>query len=173
MSETGVEAIRVNADERTVSVATLGRVDAAALQDRLTEILRTLDSHFAGSASADVPTKALQVSQTGSDVLIKKPSCPTAPKFWNWRDFEWPEPEEIEKKSMEEWQTLAIQASICGVALVAGFVAKWRRFDHLFALTREPTSKHLSAFGFPRGSPRQNRKTHRWRKRHAITIKAV
>ncbi|MDB6006264.1 MAG: heavy metal translocating P-type ATPase [Prosthecobacter sp.] len=130
MSETGVEAIRVNADERTVSVATLGQVDAGALQQRLTEFLRTLDAHFAGNVEVDsgpsnAPTKALQVKQTGADVLIEKPSCPTAPTFWNWRDFEWPEPEEIERKSMEEWQTLAIQAAICGVALVAGFIAKW------------------------------------------------
>ena len=130
MSETGVEAIRLNADERTVSIATLGQVDAGALQLRLTEILRSLDARFVDGnepspATSEVPTKAVQVHHTGSQLLLEKPTCPTAPKFWHWRDFEWPEPDQIEKKSLEEWQTLAIQAAICGVALVAGFIAKW------------------------------------------------
>ena len=130
MSETGVEAIRVNTDERTVAVATLGHVDAGALQARLTEILRTLDEHFTNTENKDftpahAPTKAVHVSQAGGDVLLEKPTCPTAPKLWHWREFEWPEPEEIEQKSMEEWQTLAIQAAICGAALIIGFVCKW------------------------------------------------
>ncbi len=130
MSESGVEAIRVNADERKVAIATLGRVDTAALQERLAEILRALDARFAGTTEAEVtpahaPTKAVQLSQSGGDVLIKKPSCYTAPKLWHWRDFEWPEPEEIEQKSMEEWQAMAIQATICGVTLAAGFIATW------------------------------------------------
>ena len=130
MSETGVEAIRVNTDERKVSVATLGRVDAEALQLRLAEILRTLDAHFTSTVETDLtpanaPTKAVHVSQAGSNVLLEKPSCPTAPKLWHWRDFEWPEPEEIERKSMEEWQMLAIQAAICGASLIIGFVSKW------------------------------------------------
>ncbi len=131
MSETGVEAIRVNADERKVSIATLGRVDAGALQQRLTELLRSLDARFIENSSpgqqamAALPTKAVQVKTSGADVLLEKPTCFTAPKFWNWRDFEWPEPEEIERKSLEEWQSLAIQAAICGVALAAGFVSHW------------------------------------------------
>ncbi len=129
MSETGVEAIRVNADERKVSIATLGRVDAGALQIRLTDVLRTLDAHFVGGKESTIaisgaPTKAVQVKHSGGDLLFEKPTCPTAPKLWHWRDFEWPEPEEIEKKSLEEWQALAIQAFICGAALVTGFVAK-------------------------------------------------
>ena len=130
MSESGVEAIRVNTDERTVAVATLGQVDAGALQARLTAILRTLDEHFTGAGDMDLtpaqaPTQAVHVQQTGGSVLLEKPSCLTAPKLWHWRDFDWPEPEEIEKKSMEEWQALAIQAAICGTALLAAFVAKW------------------------------------------------
>ena len=58
----------------------------------------------------------------GDDVLIEKPSCPTAPRFWKWREFAWPEPEEIERQSREEWQTLAAQAAICGAALLAGWL---------------------------------------------------
>ena len=124
MSEDGVEAIRVNPGSRKVSVATLGQVDTSALQTRLSEILRTLDEHWAVSGSSAMPTKALHVAKQGEDVVIEMPSCITAPKFWKWREFEWPEPEQIEKESREEWQMLALQAAICGVSLIAGFIAK-------------------------------------------------
>lgn len=124
----GVEAIRVNPEERRVSVATLGRVDGMALQLKLSEVLKALDAHWLVAGKpvrmTNAPhTGAFHVEQTGGGVLLEKPSCPTAPKFWKWREFEWPEPEEIERRSREEWQALAVQAGVCGVALVAGFVA--------------------------------------------------
>lgn len=123
MTQTGVEAIRVNPDDRKVSVATLGQVDLIALQAKLSEILRDLDAHCNdGALSITAP---LHLKQDGNDVFIEKPSCLTAPKLWHWRDFEWPEPDEIEEQSREEWQILALQAGICGAALVAGFIAKW------------------------------------------------
>jgi len=123
MTQSGVEAIRVNPDDRKVSVATLGQVDLIALQAKLSEILRDLDAHCNdGVLSITAP---LHLKQDGHDVFIEKPSCPTAPKLWHWRDFEWPEPDEIEEQSREEWQILALQAGICGAALVAGFIAKW------------------------------------------------
>lgn len=123
MTQTGVEAIRVNPDDRKVSVATLGQVDLIALQVKLSEILRDLDAHCNdGVLSIAAP---LHLKQDGHDVFIEKPSCLTAPKLWHWRDFEWPEPDEIEEQSREEWQILALQAAICGAALVAGFIAKW------------------------------------------------
>jgi len=123
LNESGVEAIRVNPDDRKVSVATLGQVDLAALQLKLTEILKSLDEHC--NDSALTISAPLHLKQEGHDVLIEKPSCLTAPKLWHWRDFEWPEPDEIEEQSREEWQILAVQAAICGAALLAGFIAKW------------------------------------------------
>ncbi|MCE9520783.1 MAG: heavy metal translocating P-type ATPase [Verrucomicrobia bacterium] len=126
--ERGVEAILLNPDQRKVSVATLGIVNADALKERLDVVLRALDARFGPSGLADHPAQTteafqLQVRQLPSkDVLIEKPSCPTAPTFWKWREFAWPEPEEIEKQSREEWQMLAIQAAICGVALAAGWI---------------------------------------------------
>ena len=123
LNESGVEAIRVNPDDRKVSVATLGQVDLAALQLKLTEILKSLDEHC--NDNALTISAPLHLKQEGHDVLIEKPSCLTAPKLWHWRDFEWPEPDEIEEQSREEWQILAVQAAICGVSLLAGFIAKW------------------------------------------------
>ncbi len=125
--ERGVEAILLNPDQRKVSVATLGIVNADALKERLDVVLRALDARFGSNGLSTHPSQTteafqLQVRQLPSkDVLIEKPSCPTAPKFWKWREFAWPEPEEIEKQSREEWQLLAMQAAICGAAFAAGW----------------------------------------------------
>jgi Zn2+/Cd2+-exporting ATPase len=125
-AEQGVEAILLNPEQRKVSVATIGHVDAAALKERLDNVLLALDAQFgAGGTStlAQPNAFALNVRQLPSqDVLIEKPSCPTAPKLWKWREYPWPEPEEIEKQSREEWQTLGMQAAICGVGLLAGWL---------------------------------------------------
>ncbi|MEI6533817.1 MAG: HAD-IC family P-type ATPase, partial [Verrucomicrobiaceae bacterium] len=125
--EQGVEAILLNPDQRKVSVATLGVVNAEALKAKLDTVLRALDARFGseGFSSSTAGTREafqFQVRKLPTqDVLIEKPSCPTAPTFWKWREFTWPEPEEIEKQSREEWQMLALQAAICGVALFAGW----------------------------------------------------
>ncbi len=129
MGEEGVEAIRIVPKDKRVSVATLGTVDTAALQQKLSEVLKALDSRWVVGGKTVQPTHdqqsgAFHVQHDSREVLLEKPSCPTAPKFWKWREFEWPEAEDIERRSLEEWQTLAMQATICGVALIAGFVAK-------------------------------------------------
>jgi Cd2+/Zn2+-exporting ATPase len=123
LNESGVEAIRVNPDDRKVSIATLGAVDLTSLQTKLSAILKDLDQHC--NDGVLTISRPLNLKQDGNDVLIQKPSCLTAPKLWHWRDFEWPEPDEIEEQSREEWQVLALQAAICGAALLAGFIAKW------------------------------------------------
>ena len=121
--EQGVEAILLNPEQRKVSIATLGNVNTEALKVRLDTVLRALELQFADSSALSPSTFSLQVRQLPSnDVLIEKPSCPTAPTFWKWREFNWPEPEEIEQKSMEEWQTLAMQATICGVSLLTAWL---------------------------------------------------
>src|SRR4051794_32869336 len=74
----GVEAILVNPDQRKVSVATLGVVDADALKSRLDVVLRALDARFGANGLATHPAQTkeafqLQVRQLPSqDVLIEK-----------------------------------------------------------------------------------------------------
>jgi Cd2+/Zn2+-exporting ATPase len=131
LHERGVEAIRVNTEDRKVSIATLGQVDAAALQARLSEVLQALDKQWHVTGKSGPPPGerldgGLHLHRDAGELLIEKPSCPTAPRFWQWREFDWPQAEEIEHASREEWQSLAIQAFVCGIALVAGFVAAKR-----------------------------------------------
>ena len=118
LDEPAVEAIRLDPQSKTVEMATLGRVDGELLQAKLAEVLRTIDAKWLKQVPEH--TSMLEVSQKSGVVQIEKPSCPTAPTFWKWREFEWPEADEIEQESDDEWRTLAMQAAICGVSLVPG-----------------------------------------------------
>jgi Zn2+/Cd2+-exporting ATPase len=127
LRESQVEAIRLNPDEKRVTLATLGQVDETALQRRLAEVLRELDETWIHSKPNRRPTAnahpaMVQLRNEGDDVWLEKPTCPTAPRFWKWREFDWPEPEAIEEQSRAEWQALALQATICGAALLLGFL---------------------------------------------------
>ncbi|MCW0218496.1 MAG: heavy metal translocating P-type ATPase [Prosthecobacter sp.] len=123
LEQQGVEAIRLNPEERSVQIATLGQVDAEMLQAQLNQVLKALDAEVLEKAQSS-SFSGLQLTSDDGELTLQKPSCITAPRFWKWRDFEWPEAEEIERQSEEEWKAMAVQAAICGAALVAGFVAE-------------------------------------------------
>lgn len=130
MAQHDVEAIELSPGAKKVKVATLGHIDSSAIQARLTELLRSLDQTWMNQApvlpqAPNAHPALFQIRQAdGGQVTLEKPSCPTAPRFWKWREFEWPAPEDIERQSEEEWRALAWQAAICGVALVAGLILK-------------------------------------------------
>ena len=54
-NEQGVEAILLNPEKRSVSLATIGRVDIDKLQERLAAVLSSLDEE---SLSADMKEKS-------------------------------------------------------------------------------------------------------------------
>jgi Cd2+/Zn2+-exporting ATPase len=121
----------LNRDQRKVSVATLGEIDVEPLKLRLNSVIRALDEIFgeggfqtkaALSAPAEGRSPFQLRSLPGEDLLIEKPSCPTAPRLWRWREFAWPETPEPEKEHGEEWRTLALQASLCGASLLLGWL---------------------------------------------------
>lgn len=122
LEEPALEAIRLNPEAKTVEMATLGRVDGELLQAKLAEVLRSIDAKWVSKAG-EAPAP-LQTHQEQGVLHIEKPSCPTAPKLWKWREFGWPDADELEKDSSEDWRTLAMQAALCGVMLVAGLVVE-------------------------------------------------
>lgn len=123
LEQQGVEAIRLNPEERSIQIATLGQVDITLLQAQLNEVLRALDAEMLPSTS-NATVSGLTLTRKEGELTLQKPSCITAPRFWKWRDFEWPEAEEIERQSAEEWKEMAVQAAICGVALMSGLLAE-------------------------------------------------
>lgn len=124
LDEPALEAIRLDPAAKTARMATLGQVDAELLQAKLTEVLRGIDAEWISQA-VDAPAPLQSHAEHGI-LHLDKPSCPTAPKFWKWREFGWPDPAEMEEESPGEWRTLAVEAGVCGVSLAAGFVLeKW------------------------------------------------
>ncbi len=127
LREEGLEALRVDPRQRKISLATLGPVDLEAIQERLEGLLATLDEPgwTPSPVSSAKPAPAgfgLRVSHPKVDeMLLEKPSCDTAPKLWTWREFIWPEADELENQSRAEWVALAWQAGICGMALATGW----------------------------------------------------
>jgi Cd2+/Zn2+-exporting ATPase len=129
-----VRALKVDQEHHKISVATIGDVDPEILQEKLNQVLRHLDQRMLEDPAQKFSTTKINNTLNirtleGSSIIVEKKTCPTAPNLWRWKDFTWPEPEEIEKQSLEEWQLLSIQAGICGLALLAGLLFDYLRLN--------------------------------------------
>jgi len=113
-----VAALRIDEADRKVAVATLGVVDGAALEAHLGELLRVLEQQQGASRAAR--PAGYQVRAAGGATVFERPTCETAPKFWQWREFAWPEAEPAEAAA-PEWRQLAVLATLCGGFGLAGF----------------------------------------------------
>jgi Cd2+/Zn2+-exporting ATPase len=147
--EPGLEAVTFDAARQKISVATLGRADVERLTQRLTGKIQAAQSAGAGRPctlltgeadceSCDAPLTAAErrritIQRQGETTTIARVTCPTAPKFWRWRDLPLPriEPRTIEipddhdhdHHHEDEWKWQMAAAVLCGVfGLLAAFV---------------------------------------------------
>jgi Cd2+/Zn2+-exporting ATPase len=124
-AQPGVTAVRVDPTGKKLSVATLGGdIDLAAVEARLTEAITAiearLDARVQGGAAA-VP-RGFVLRRVGEATEVAKETCATAPAFWRWREFAWPEVEPVEAPPLPEWKTLAALAAVCGVLGLTAFI---------------------------------------------------
>jgi Cd2+/Zn2+-exporting ATPase len=146
--EPALEAVTIDRAQQKISVATLGRADAGELTARVTHEMQTAQAVSAGHqcslllghgdcATCDIPLpeddrKKITTQIQGETATIARVTCPTAPKFWRWRDLPFPR---IEAMAMEvpdhddhdhpadEWKYQMAAAIVCGVfGLLAVFV---------------------------------------------------
>jgi Cd2+/Zn2+-exporting ATPase len=124
-SQPAVTALRVNEQERTVSVATLGQVDTATLEQNIREVLVAIEQRLAeGGGLGDFRSGGYTLRQKGGVTTLERESCVTAPTFWHWREFALPEsqPETYAAES-PEWKLLAVLATTCGITALSAFFA--------------------------------------------------
>lgn len=123
----GVEAVRLDAEGTTLSVATLGEVDEALLREKLRETLLNAGMKDVVPASWGWDHE-LKVWSEADGLHLEKPTCATAPRFWRWREMPWPEvkpEEEVTGRisaAEEDWRWLAMLAGLCGVFGLTGLV---------------------------------------------------
>ncbi|WP_404421656.1 heavy metal translocating P-type ATPase [Nibricoccus sp. IMCC34717] len=114
----GIEAVRIDREARKVSVATIGEVNLKELEARLAETLKAVEESLAQATHVPI---GFQLKREGSTTELAEITCATAPRFWKWREFSWPE--EPQEAHEPEWKELATFAAVCGAFGIAGFVS--------------------------------------------------
>ncbi len=170
--EPTLEAVTINRERHTVSVATLGRTDEARLRERISAKLEEVEQSggantcqllITGGTCANCATpldelarNLFTVNQERGATTIARVTCPTAPKFWRWRDLPFPkvvqrdveflESAEEEHHHADEWKWQLVLAILCGVfGLVAAYLAPTQWRVPLFVLS------YLAGAWFPAG----------------------
>jgi len=132
-----LEAVTVDRARRTISVATLGRTDVPSLTERITStVQRAQESgrthrctllagqdtcQTCGQPLAEFERQKIKISQDAETTTIARVTCPTAPKFWRWRDIPWPKvvQRDVEflehAEEIEEWKPQLLAALLCGL----------------------------------------------------------
>jgi Zn2+/Cd2+-exporting ATPase len=143
VEEPSLEAVTIDSAHKKISVATLGRTDVEKLTQRLAEKFQSLqtadaapvctlltgksDCAVCGSPFSEEERKKITIQHDGDSTTIARVTCPTAPKFWRWRDMPFPKivPREIEihddDHGIDEWKPQLAAAILCGVFGLAGY----------------------------------------------------
>jgi Cd2+/Zn2+-exporting ATPase len=156
VEEPTLEAVTIDPQHHKISVATLGRTDETRLRERINaklEEAERADSPHACQllvsggtcANCAAPLSAPEQNQftvrhEQGATTIARVTCPTAPKFWRWRDLPFPKVVQRDVEFLEhadddhdhhadEWKWQLALAIACGVlGLVAAYAvpAPWR-----------------------------------------------
>ena len=145
--EPTLEAVTIDRGQKKISVATLGRTDVEKITARISRELESAQTVAAGNqcrlldgqsecATCETPLtdserKAITIRTEGDATTIARVTCPTAPKFWRWRDLPFPKIVQRDVEFLEhadehdhadEWKLQLILAVACGAfGLLAGF----------------------------------------------------
>ena len=141
--EPTLKAVTIDRAHRKISVATLGRADVAGLTERITTQFQVAQAADSGrtcsllSGTGDCLTCEAPLSEEergkitiqsdGQTTTIARATCPTAPKFWRWRDIPFPKVVQRDVEFLEhaqeidEWKPQLAVAILCGVFGLTGF----------------------------------------------------
>jgi Zn2+/Cd2+-exporting ATPase len=147
-SEPALEAVTIDRAQQKISVATLGRVDLEPITERLTQKFQAAqnsagdacglltgqgDCWKCGAPLPDAEHQRITIQNDGKTTTIARVTCPTAPRFWRWRDIPFPKvvPRDVEflesaehiEEHINEWKWQLAAAILCGgLGLAAHFL---------------------------------------------------
>src|SRR2546421_3361567 len=142
--EPALEAVTINRARQTISVATLGKTDVPKLTERISATVQRAqqvqgeppclllagegDCQTCDRPLSEVERQKITIRRDAETTTIARVTCPTAPKFWRWRDIPWPKvvPREIEfldhAEEIDEWKAQMAAAVLCGVFGLGAYV---------------------------------------------------
>ncbi len=144
--EPALEAVTIDRARKTISVATLGRTDEPKLTGLITRTFEQAQEHNAGcrllagngdcfscaTPISDLERQRVAIEHQGESTVIARVTCPTAPKFWRWRDIPFPKVVQRdvefleEEHDVDEWKPQLVAAVLCGVFGLAGYFLESR-----------------------------------------------
>ncbi|MDE3068344.1 MAG: cation-translocating P-type ATPase [Verrucomicrobiota bacterium] len=145
--EPALEAVTIDRARKTISVATLGRANTEELTHRLASQLQAVhqadvrhaclllegsgDCRSCETPLLEADQKKITVRHEGPTTTIARVTCPTAPKFWRWRDLPLPRvvPRDVEyleeaghiEEHINEWKLQLAAAVLCGALGLAAY----------------------------------------------------
>jgi Cd2+/Zn2+-exporting ATPase len=147
-----LEAVTIDRARKRISIATLGKADVLRLTERITGTFERAQQTrakrrctlLAGHGQCDdcvmplseVERERILIRHEGETTTISRVTCPTAPKFWRWRDMPWPKVVQRDVEFLEhaeeidEWKAQLLAAVLCGVCGLGA----WFFRDHPQAL---------------------------------------
>src|SRR5882724_5966191 len=139
-----LEAVTFKPDLQTISVATIGNTDVPSLTERIrssvqraqaadTEHSCTLlagegDCHTCAQPLSEFERKKITIQHDAGNTTIARITCPTAPKFWRWRDVPLPRVVQRDVEFLEhadeinEWKAQLVAAILCGVYGLGAYI---------------------------------------------------
>jgi Zn2+/Cd2+-exporting ATPase len=132
-----LEAVTVDQAHHTISVATLGQTDVPQLTERISATVQRAQESDAlqpctllageitcqtcGQPLSDFERQKITIRQEADTTTISRVTCPTAPKFWRWRNIPWPRVVQRDVEFLEHaeegvpWKAELVAAILCGV----------------------------------------------------------
>jgi Cd2+/Zn2+-exporting ATPase len=145
VAEPALEAVTIDRAQHKISVATLGQADVPRLTGRITRQFESAQAADPGHgcsllsgegdcSACDTPLSddmrnRITIRHDGGITTIARQTCPTAPKFWRWRDIPLPKvvPRDVEflehVGEIDEWKPQLAAAVLCGLFGVAGLLS--------------------------------------------------
>ena len=139
-----LEAVTIDRGRKTISVATLGRTDVPRLTEQISQTFQRAQATrakrrctlLAGHGQCDNCTQPvaemerqhITILHEGDKTTIARVTCPTAPKFWRWRDIPWPKVVQRDVEFLEhaeeidEWKAQLAAAIVCGLCGLGAYL---------------------------------------------------
>src|SRR6058998_2694888 len=131
-----LEAVTFKPDRQTISVATIGNTNVPRLTERIRNTVQlaqnanpehscTLlagsgDCHTCAQPLSELELRKISIRHDAGTTTIARVTCPTAPKFWRWRDMPLPRVVQRDVEFLEhadeinEWRAQLVAAILCG-----------------------------------------------------------